>query len=219
MERIVATGGEASERRGLELEWVYLPELDTSLHWPELVRVLRRRPRRSTLRLLSSVVEGCEPARRGALVPALVEIRSRATHRSARKLVDRALAAVIGYPPEEESSAIDWYRQWRRAGELADGGDPPAADELLALYRRAPASAPLREVVVRAALRHRVSPLVPDFFGDLSSRDEDLRRIGYLGLRGFHPEGLPPFDPEGRSATRREQVTRIEDFLRAKGAL
>lgn len=220
IERIVVTGEGAANRSSGTLEWVYIPELDTCLHWPELVRALSRRPRRSSLKILASVVSSCEPGRKGALVPALVRIGESTTEKNSRKMIDEALESVLGHPPGDAGACLRWHADWLRATEIIESNQPPDESEVRALYHRTPndpPSAPLREVVARAALRHGVRALIPELLHDLDAKGAGLRRVAHLGLRGFYPEGLPEFDPTAPAAQRKAQTAGIRAFVSGHG--
>mgnify|MGYP002638758274 CR=1 FL=1 len=212
VERIVITGDGDDTVTGADLEWVYLPELDTCLHWPELVRIMKRRPRRSSIQVLESVIENVTADRRGALVPALVQIRAGARDKGALKSLNKYLEQILGYEPGEDSTCIAWHRAWVEVGALADAKEAPSAETLLAVYGREPASPTLREAVVRVALRHQVRDLVPTLVEDLEESDAEVRRVAHLGLRGFY-SGLPEFDPKGKGSKRKEQVAEVQKFI------
>ena len=213
VDRIVTTGGGDTTVAGAEVEWVYIPELDTALHWPELVRILKRRPRRSSIEVLESVVEAMEPVRRGGLVPALVQIRENAREKKAKRSLDDLLETIFGRKPGEMGDCLRWHKLWLRAEELSAQKEAPTWAELEAIYRDEPASPTLRDVVIRAAVRHSVRDIIGPLVNDLEAKEEGLRATAYGGLRRFYGAGMPSFDPRAAGSKRRTQVTAIRAFI------
>ena len=212
MRRPIVTGEGAERTQTEKIEWVYLPELEVNLSWPELLRVLKRRPRRSSLQMIEAVVEGLTPDRRGALIPDLVVIRDRLDKKGLRSF-DRLLEEILGFEVVSDEACLEWHRDWLEAHKLAGKDQDPSFEELEKLYSHEPASFTLREIVVRAALRYGVRELVPVLLADLEASTVDLRRVSYLGLRGFFPEGFPEFDPKGKKRTRAEQIRSVRAFV------
>ena len=216
VDRIITTGGGGDTVPGADLEWVYLPELDTSLHWPELVRILKRRPRRSSIEILESVVEAMEPVRRGGLVPTLVQIWERARDKKAKRSVGELIETIIGREPESTGDVVRWHRLWREAEELSAQKEAPSWDALSAIYREQPPSAPLRAVVIRAAVRHGVREIIPQLVDDLDAKTTPLRAEAYQGLRGFFGATIPAFEAGAAAAKRRPMVEAIRAFVDEK---
>ena len=161
------------------------------------------------------MIENTVADQRGALVPALVEIRAGARDKRARKSLDSFLEEIIGFEPEDEGDCLGWHRAWVEAGRLAAEESAPTLAEVTAIYTREPASASLREAIVRVALRHQVRELAPLLVEDLERREKELRRVAYLGLRGFY-SGIPTFDPAGKASLRKSQVSAIREFIERK---
>ncbi len=212
MRRPIVTGEGVERTHTEKIEWVYLPELEVNLSWPELLRVLKQRPRRSSLQMIEAVVEGLTPDRRGTLIPDLVVIRGR-LDKKGLKSFDQLLEEILGFEVVSDEACLEWHSDWVEAQTLAGKDQDPAFEELEKLYGHEPASFPLREVVVRAALRYGVRELIPVLLPDLEASTLELRRVAYLGLRGFFPEGLPEFDPKGKKRSRTEQARSVRAFV------
>ncbi|MCA8959811.1 MAG: hypothetical protein KDC38_04835, partial [Planctomycetes bacterium] len=230
-ERVIITGGTSEERRALGREWVYIQDLDTCLHVPQLFRTIRMRPQRRLIEFLETVVRSYEEEYRHELVEGLLEIRRLVDSKAVRKLVGEALAEIVGH----ECDSDDDYRQWRdhvvRAIAIAEGresasqlgeegdedGAPPVEEadiehEILELYRAAAGSLALKRHVIQAALRRNLRALTPLLIDDLDDASSDLRARVYRAIRVLNGDGVPPFDGHEEPEARARRIAAIREW-------
>ncbi len=209
--KIVLSGRKSTAEGQEARKWVYVRELDTSLHAPTLLRALRLRPSPRLLKLAERVVESYDPEYRGEIILDLLSVRDafEKAQPKAVKAVDDLLALVTGVRYENPELYMKWAERWRRVREIGESMNAARKDDLLAYYRSTQKSLPLKKLVVWAIGRCKVREAIPLFLEDLDNPDASVRRMAYDAFRGFFIDPPPPFDENAGDETRKRQIADI----------
>lgn len=217
--KIVLSGRQSTADGQEDRRWVYVRELDTSLHAPTLFRALRLRPTPRVLKFVDRVVESYDAEYRGELVPDLLSVRDALAKAQpkAAKIVDEYLAKITGCAYENPEQYMAWAERWRRVREIGERMSAERKDDLLAYYRSTNRSVPLKKLVVWAIGRCKIREAVPLFLDDLENPDPSIRRAAYDGFRGFFIDAPPPFDENASEETRKRQIAEIRAWYAKQG--
>ncbi|MEM7261126.1 MAG: PA14 domain-containing protein [Planctomycetota bacterium] len=212
-ERIIFTGGGQAEARRADREWVYLPEHDTCIHFPQLQEVLRLRPKKKLLVFLETVITHYPEDFRPETVPTLLELKGRVSGRAAQKLLARCLETAVGRSLDEDAAYGRWHDQWARVVHAGANGDASVIPELVEAYGAPHSTLLMKRAAARAAVRLGAKDLIPHLLEDLNSESKQTRSFAYHSLRGFYGEAPPPFDPEGSKRDRSKQIEQLRAWV------
>ncbi len=222
--RIIVSGRTAPKGDLSDRSWVYVPVLDTTLHYPSLLRAIRLRPSPKLIKFLRNIIDNYADEWKGELIPGLARIRDEVTNRAARGIIDEYLTDITGFHYEDPEKYMTWFRRWSRVVKMAESGDSAYRKQLMTYYESTSRSVPLRKTVMWALTRVKARESIPLLLKDLAHEDPVVRLAAYTNLRAFYVEFPPPFDPNGDPATRSSQVRAIrtwqqeeEDKRRARG--
>ncbi len=215
-DRIIFTGaGQAADRRA-DREWVYLPEHDTCVHFPQLQRVLSLRPKRKLLAFLGTVIENYPIEFRPEVIPTLTELKGRVQGRGPQKLLDRSLELVVGSKLPDARAYDEWHQLWARIVLAGDAHDNTVEPDLLVAYRASNATMPLKAAAVRTALRLGLKSVVVALVDDLDNDSPEVREFAYHSIRGFFTQTPPAFDSKSSGAKRAAQIAAVRDWVNAQ---
>lgn len=211
--KIVISGRRGSGEGQEDRNWVYVRDIDTSLHAPTLLRAVSLRPSAKLVRFLEKIVEGYDPNYVGELVPKLVTVRDAVeSSKSAAKLVDQLLASITGYAYETADEYMKWAARWARVLSIGESMDPARKDDLLAYYRSTNKSVPLKRKIMWALGQCKVKEALPLFLEDLNNPDAAIRRDAYSAFKAFFIDYPPAFDPNANEETRSRQIAAIRQW-------
>ncbi len=135
--RIIVTGRAAPTGDLKDRSWVYVPSLDTTLHYPSLLRAVRLRPTPNLIKFLSNIVDNFPEEGKGELVPELLGVRKALSRRSAQRAIDKYLIDIVGCRYDDPELYSDWHRRWQEVVKMAASGTSshvPDAANLLAWW-------------------------------------------------------------------------------------
>ena len=206
--RLVATGRGARDQEQGRRHWVYVTDLDQTLHYPSLFRRVRHGAGMRVARRIGDVVAGYPQERRGDLVPPLTETLAHVTSPAVRKLLKRQIEAITGLSPRDKRSPSDWYVAWRDALKIGDAKITSHANELVEKYRHEK-NIELKCTFLWALGRIRCKDAAELFIEDLKHPSEKVRKSSYAALSSLFVERPPAFDAQASSSARLTQFEAI----------
>ncbi len=210
--RIIVSGRSAPKGDLSDRSWVYVPDLDTTLHYPSLLRAIRLRPSPKLIKFLRNIVDNYPAEWKGELIPDLAKIRDAVPNRSARKVLHEYLEDITGYDYKDPKEYLEWHRRWTSVIEMAKAGKEDKIPDLLKYYREATRSMPLRQTIMLSLTRLKAREAVPLFLADLDHKNSRIRLAAYRNFKAFYIDFPPPFDPGASALVRRNQVTAIQEW-------
>ncbi len=211
--RIIVTGRAAPAGDVGDRSWVYVPKLDTTLHYPSLLRAVRLRPTPNLIKFLSTVVDNYPEEWRGEMVPDLVAVRRAGIGRSAQRAIDGYLFDIVGTRYSGPELYEEWHQRWQEVVDMGTSGKSSHIPTLLNYYRATVKSVPLRKTIMWALTRLKAREALPIFIADLKHRDGSIRLAAYGSFKAFFVDFPPPFDPTAQPAVRERQVEAIIDWF------
>jgi len=212
---IVVTGRAATPKTAEDREWVYLPSIDTSLHYPTILDVLRKRPSVKLAKFLRDIVEAYPEQYRGELVPQLSRALESAATSRLEKVFREHLALVTGVESGDPGLFETWHERWQKVVAAGTKRDRKMSGELLDWYQDDLGSVPLKRTTAWALTRIGVKKALPHFFRDLDHDSAEVRLLAYESFKTYFSETVPPFDPGARGRQREEQIQAIKDWFSA----
>lgn len=213
-ERIILSGHGVS-RSGDDRDWVYIPKLDTRVHYPSVLRNLRMRPSLKLVRFVKDLVEHYPPEWVGELVPSLLDARERLTTLRLRKPLERYLADITGVRLYKREVLTAWHVRWKRALEIGKTRNPAAAEELLTAYR-IEKTVPLKKLQIWALGQLKAKAALPLYLTDLEHKSAEVRATAYSAFRGFFLSTTPPFDSGAPAKVRAAQITALRRWYKTR---
>ncbi|MEM7167765.1 MAG: PA14 domain-containing protein [Planctomycetota bacterium] len=216
-EQIIVTGGETETREGpRSSEWVYVPDLDTRVYLPGILRALRLRPNAKLVQLLDKVCRCYPEKERPELIPGLLRARGRSTPRSVQKVILGCLNFVCGEKLKADEDFQQRFDDWERVRQIGQLRQQENGAELLALHDKYPKNATLLRAILEAIGQLRVVDAVPRLLDDLEDSNKVIRSAANFALRAIHTDGVPPFDPAAAANTRAAQVAVIREWVETR---
>ena len=191
---------------------MYVPSLDTTLHYPSLLRAIRLRPSSKLIKFLRKIVDSYPEEWKGELIPHFAKTHEALTSRAAQKVIEGYLVDITGYKYPDLDSYLKWYRRWLRVVKIAEADKQERIPDLLTYYRRPGKSIPLRKTIMWALTRLKAKEALPLFLEDLDHKDAGIRLAAYRSFQAFYIDFPPPFDPSAPATIRRHQVAAIRDW-------
>lgn len=202
-----------SEVGSNDRSWVYLPKLKTSIHYPAVLDLIRKRPSRQLLNILGDIVEAYPEQWRGELIPRLSASHSKTSSKTIKRVLLGHLESIAGikYPTVGEYDA--WHSHWSRALKAGQEKDASAAEELLNDYKNNLGSVELKKKAAWALSRIRDKRAIELFLVDLENETPEVRHIAYVSFKGFFVATPPAFVATGPKKTRAKQVAAIRTWF------
>lgn len=219
---VIATGRKSLELREQERDersWVYLPERETSVHFPSIVRTLRYRPTKALVGFLTEMVKHYRDGYGPETLPALLDIRNRVDRRAMKKALDQAIEEVCGRGFDDDEKALAWHARWtelRSALDVDKSKSTMTPERLVELYRRSDDGPVLRQLALLVSLRYQTREIIPHLIDDLGDRSSDWRATVYQTLDRFYPASLPVFEPNAPASDRERQIEAIRAFWKER---
>jgi hypothetical protein len=211
-QRVMISGKSSGAENPEDRSWVYVPILDTSVHYPSLLRAIRLRPSPKLLKFLVNIIDNYPEEWKGELIPELARVRDAIPNKAAEKLIDDYLAAITGSKYKDYESYMKWHRRWERVVEIGRQGRKDKAEELLTYYKHTNQSVPLKAMIMWSLVRVKAREALPLFLEDLENKDAKVRFAAYRSFKDFFVDFPPPFDPEANPAVRARQVEEIKGW-------
>lgn len=208
----IVISGKRSEVDTTDRSWVYVPELDTTLHYPSLLRAIRLRPSPRLFKFLESIVESYPEERKGDLVPDIVKVRRAMEQRGAQRALDQHLATIAGAKLKSLDDYAAWYELWQKVLAIGEGKKKEGKDELLKAYREAPESVTLRKTLMWSLNQIGAREAIPLLLDDMGNADPTVRLSAYNYFKAYFLDFPPPFDPSARADVREKQVATIREW-------
>jgi hypothetical protein len=209
--RIVVSGKRSADDP-TDRSWVYVPDLDTTIHYPSLLRSIRLRPSPKLLRFLENIVDNYLDERKGELVPELAFVRDSIPNRTAQKIIDDYLVKITGYRYKDPQDYRKWYARWERIIRIGETKKQERKDDLLKYYASTNKSIPLRKTIMWALGQLGASEAIPLLLDDLNHPEATVRLSAYNYFKAYFLDFPPPFDPSAGESTREGQVAAIREW-------
>jgi hypothetical protein len=207
--RIMISGRTSSGEDPNDRSWVYVPLLDTSVHYPSLLRAIRLRPSAELLKFLENIIENYPDERKGELIPELAAVRKELPNKAAQKYIDEYLTDITGSKYKEYDSYMKWYRRWLSVVEIGTKQKKERIPDLLKYYQNTNQSVPLKKTIMWALQQLKVREAIPLFLDDLNNPEPVVRLAAYNTFKGYFIDYPPAFSPEASPAERQAQVAAI----------
>jgi len=215
---IVLTGQAAKPLTAEDREWVYVPSIDTSLHYPTIVKVLKRRASPKLSKFLGEIVKSYPHQHRGELVEPLAKALESVGNGRLERVFRTHLVTLTGLKKSDGPSEFqEWSKKWKRIHELVEKrkkGEKVASAELLEIYNDDTGSVSLKQTAAWALVRLNVKKAASHFFRDLAHESPEVRATAYSSFKSYFASTVPPFSPRGDEASRERQISAIRSWYR-----
>ena len=204
-----------SGRAGVDTKdrtWVYLPKLKTSIHYPAVLDLIKKRPSRQLLSILGDIVKSYPEQWRGELIVPLTALHGKTPSRSIKKILLGHLEAITGikYPGIAEYGK--WHTHWHRALKAGEEIDKESSGELLNDYQDNLGSFELKKKAAWALTRLSERKALPLFLADLQNNSPEVRHLAYVSFKGFFVGTPPVFSATASKKVREKQVQGIQQW-------
>ena len=202
-----------SEVGSRDRTWVYLPRLKTSIHYPAVLDLIRKRPSRQLLNILGDIVEAYPEQWRGELIPSLSSSYAKSSSKTIKRVLMGHLEEIAGIEYPSVGEYEKWHSHWSRALKAGQGKDASVVGELLNDYKDNLGSVELKRKAAWALTRIRDKRALELFLGDLENDSPEVRQLAYSSFKGFFVATPPVFVATGPSKTRARQVAAIRQWF------
>jgi len=216
--RLMVSGRRSNVNEPNDRSWVYVPKLDTTLHYPTLLRTIRLRPHPKLIEFLSNIVDNYPDEWKGELIPELARVRDAVEEKKARAVIDGYLADITGNSYKNWEDYLKWHRRWERVIQIGAEQKADRIPDLIKYYKSTTKSFALKKSVMWAIERCRAKEALPLFLDDLSHPDPRLRLAAYKSFRAFFVDSPPPFEATAAEAARKEQIEIIRAWFQRQQA-
>lgn len=217
--RVLATGP-GSENLGQELgrEWVYIPDMETCVYYPQLLRTMRLRPNPALVKMLPKICASYEESYRPELIPHYLKVRQSVTSSGVKRVVDRCLKTITGKQRKlkTDDDYMAYRERWAQIINLVED-EKVDAKTILAAYEKTGDDLNKR-LLIQCIVRRAFKEAIPHLSQDLDNGAKNVRRDAYRALQTMFIEPLPPFDPSGDDGEREKQIAAVRQWLEAQGA-
>jgi hypothetical protein len=211
--RIIVSGRSNHQgREANDRSWVYVPSLDTTVHYPSLLRHIRLRPSAKLFEFLEGIVNSYPVERKGELIPELARVRDAVKVKAARQAIDKHLVSITDYEYEDWQDYLKWHRRWERVMLIGSEKRLERVPELLRYYKNTTKSATLKQTIMWALVQCNSREAIPLFLEDLEDSSPEIRQSAYINLKAFFVDFPPAFNARANDAVRREQVAQIRQW-------
>lgn len=193
--------------------WVYLPKLKTSIHYPAVLDLVRKRPSRQLLNILEEIVDAYPEQWRGELIPSLSSSHAKSPSKTIKRILLGHLEKIAGMKYPSVGEYEKWHSHWSRALKAGQGKDASAVGELLNDYKDNLGSVELKRKAAWALTRIRDKRALGLFLADLENELPEVRQLAYSSFKGFFVASPPVFVATGPKKTRAKQVAAIRQWF------
>ncbi len=213
LEKIVISGKKSTGDPG-DHSWVYVPELNTTIHYPTLLRRIRLRAHPKFMRFLKSVVENYPEESRGELIPELEQLREEVLQNNdVRKALEEHLSEITGFRYKNANDYMKWFARWERVRLIGASQKTERVPDLLTYYEHTKRSVPLKKTIMWALVQCKAREALPIFLADLKNPDARVRAAAYNSFRAFFIDFPPAFDPLGSDSLRSTQIDALKAWF------
>jgi hypothetical protein len=190
--------------------WVYVPELDTTIHYPTLLRTIRMRAHPKLMKFLGSIIEHYPDEWKGELIPEMARARDEILQKDARKAIEGYLADITGYKYTNWEDYLKWHARWEKVTLIGVQQKVDRIPDLLKYYEHTQKSIPLKKTIMWALLQCKAREAIPLFLADLDNADARIRIAAYNSFKAYFVAFPPAFDPNASDGVRAQQVSAIK---------
>ena len=213
--RIIVSGKSNPGESGAR-DWVYIPDLNKTVHYPSLMRHIRLRPNVKLIRFLDNIVESYPPEFKGELIPDMAKVRDAIRSRSVRAVIDGHLEKITGYEYKEWESYLKWHRRWERVMAIGLSKKKDNVKDLLTYYASTKRSVSLKKTVMWALVQCQAKEGLPLLLADLDNEEEGVRKAAYGYLKAYFVDFPPPFAAGADDAARKAQAEKVRVWCNAQ---
>tara|TARA_B000000460_G_scaffold70069_1_gene48371 strand:+ start:2226 stop:4169 length:1944 start_codon:yes stop_codon:yes gene_type:complete len=215
--RIIVSGRSNPGESGAR-DWVFLPSLNTTVHYPSLMRHIRMRPNVKLIKFLENIVDGYPPEFRGELIPDMAKVRDAIRSKSVRSVIDGHLEKITGYDYKEWESYVKWHRRWERVMMIGMKKKKENVNDLLTYYASTKKSVTLKKAVMWALVQCQSQEALTLFLEDLDSTHEAIRQAAYGYIKAYFVDFPPPFSAAADEGIRKAQAEKVRAWCTAERA-
>ena len=211
----IMVSGKSGGNEPNDRSWVYVRELNTSIHYPSLLRAVRlnRAGSAKLLRLFQDVLENYPDEWKGELVPELANARDGTSNKAARRTIEDYLVKITGYRYNDPEDYSKWYRRWQRVVQMGESKKLEYKEALIRYYKGTTKSVALKKTILWAINQCKVREALPYLLEDLNNPKPLMRLAAYDYFKAFFIDFPPPFDPNGSQDVRDKQVAAIREWF------
>ncbi|MEE3182276.1 MAG: hypothetical protein VX288_10265 [Planctomycetota bacterium] len=215
--RIIVSGKSNPGESGAR-DWVFIPALDKTIHYPTLMRHIRMRPNVKLIKFLENIVENYPQEFRGELIPDMASVRDSIRSKSVRTVIDAHLEQITGYEYKDWKDYLKWHRRWERVMEIGVAKKKENVQDLLTYYASTKKSVTLRKAVMWALVQCQSREALPLLLADLDNAHETVRRSAYGFIKAYFINFPPSFNAAAAEATRKTQAEKVRAWCSAEMA-
>ena len=215
--RIIVSGRSNPGESGAR-DWVFLPSLNTTVHYPSLMRHIRMRPNVKLIKFLENIVDGYPPEFRGELIPDMAKVRDAIRSKSVRSVIDGHLEKITGYDYKEWKSYVKWHRRWERVMMIGMKKKKENVNDLLTYYASTKKSVTLKKAIMWALVQCQSQEALTLFLEDLDSTHEAIRQAAYGYIKAYFVDFPPPFSASADEGIRKAQAEKVRAWCTAERA-
>ena len=209
--RIIVSGKSIPGESGAR-DWVFLPDLNTTVHYPSLMRHIRMRPNVKLIKFLENIVDGYPPEFRGELIPDMAKVRDAIRSRSVRSVIEGHLEKITGSDYKEWKDYLKWHRRWERVMMIGQEKKKENINDLLTYYASTKKSVSLKKAIMWALVQCRSQDALGLFLEDLDSVHEEIRQAAYGYIKAYFVDFPPPFTAAAAEDIRKAQAEKIRTW-------
>ena len=213
--RIIVSGKSNPGESGAR-DWVYIPDLNKTVHYPSLMRHIRMRPNVKLIRFLDNIVESYPLEFKGELIPDMAKVRDAIRSKSVRAVIDGHLEKITGYEYKEWESYLKWHRRWERVMAIGLSKKKENVQDLLTYYASTKRSVSLKKAVMWALVQCQAQEGLPLFLADLDNEDAGIRQAAYGYIKAYFVDFPPTFSPQAADAKRKAQAEKVRAWCDAQ---
>jgi hypothetical protein len=210
LSKIMVSGKRSNINDPTDRTWVYVPELDTTIHYPTLLRTIRMRAHPKLMKFLGSIIEHYPDEWKGELIPEMARARDEILQKDARKAIEGYLADITGYKYTNWEDYLKWHARWEKVTLIGVQQKADRIPDLLKYYEHTQKSIPLKKTIMWALLQCKAREAIPLFLADLDNADARIRIAAYNSFKAYFVAFPPAFDPNASDGVRAQQVSAIK---------
>lgn len=192
--------------------WVYLPKLKTSINYPAVLDLIKKRPSRRLIAILGDIVKSYPEQWRGELIGPLSAVHGKTSSKSIKKILRGHLEAISGVEYAGIEEYGKWHTRWHRALQAGQNFDENQAGDLLNDYKDNLGSLELKKKAAWALGRLRERKALPLFLADLQDESPEVRHLAYVSFKSFFVGTPPVFVATASKKAREKQVQAIQQW-------
>jgi hypothetical protein len=214
MSRIMVSGRRSNLQDASDRSWVYVPELDTTIHYPTLLRSIRLRAHPKLVGFLDSIVKYYPDEWKGELIPDMAKVRDDIRDPGAKKQIEGYLSQITGHKYDKWEDYLKWHRRWERIVYIGSKQKKDRIPDLLKYYENTKKSYALKKTIIWAILQCKAREAIPLFLADMQGNDPKMREEAYRAFRSFFVEYPPRFESNASQNLRDQQIAAIREWYK-----